>query len=197
MAMSINSPGKSTESWVEMNGGMIWKLGIFVLLLLIILLSTGYMKKLLVFVNPDLDTCKDGTCKSSCIKGEEVQQTKVQCSDTSKVCCIPNDRTASPECNGRSRGEPCGEIMLCDEYSVCISRCEYCSLYPTDNDSCTITGAVGKSVTSFDSTFSCGCSDMDCITFDNSKMGTCVKGFCPSNNPVAIDYMCCSTLYKK
>ena len=88
--------------------------------------------------------------------------------------------------------------MLCDEDSVCISRCEYCSLYPDDNSSCTLTeGVIGKPVTKFDSTFACGCSDMDCITMDNSKMGTCVKGFCPSENPVAKDYMCCSTLYNR
>jgi|GEM_PF-2279045 hypothetical protein len=195
MTMS-NGIGPSNESWLDSNAGMILKIGVFILLLVIILLSTGYMKKIMVFVNPDLENCKGGTCKTSCIKGSELQQQGIKCADTSKVCCMPDTHTVSPECNSRSQGEPCGEVMLCDEYSTCISRCEYCSIYPTDK-SCKIEGMVGKAVTEFDSTFSCGCTDMDCITFDNSRMGTCVKGFCPSNNPVATDYMCCSTLYKR
>lgn len=191
-----NIGSSPSESWLDQNMGFMIKLAVFVILLIIILLSTGYMKKIMVFINPDLENCKGGTCRASCIKGDELQQQGIKCSDTSKICCMPNNYVPSPECDGRTKGEPCGEVMLCDEYSVCISRCEYCSIYPED-ESCKITGIVGKSVTQFDATFSCGCTDMDCITFDNSRMGTCVKGFCPSNNPVAIDYMCCSTLYKK
>jgi hypothetical protein len=194
MTMEIK-PIQSNESWLDQNMGFIIKIIIFVILLVIILLSTGYMKKIMVFVNPDLENCKDGTCKTSCMKGDELQQQGIKCADTSKVCCKPNKYIPSPECNGRSRGEPCGKVMLCDEYSVCISRCEYCSMYPEDK-SCKITGMVGKSVKQLDATFSCGCTDMDCISLDNSKMGTCISEFCPSNNPIATDYMCCSTLYK-
>ena len=197
MTMGNIGSSASSESWLDKNMGFITKIIIFIILLLIILLSTGYFKKILVFVNPDSESCKGGTCRASCIKGDELQQQGSKCADTSKVCCMPNTRTPSPECSGRSKGDACGEVMLCDEYSVCISRCEYCSIYPEDKSCVMDQGIVGKSVTKFDSTFSCGCTDMDCITFDNSKMGTCVKGFCPSKNPVATDYMCCSTLYKK
>jgi hypothetical protein len=195
MTMGIK-PIQPSESWIDQNMGFMIKLAVFVILLVIILLSTGYMKKILIFVNPDLESCKGGTCRASCIKGDELPQQGAKCSDTSKICCMPNNRIPSTECIGRTQGEPCGEVMLCDEYLVCVSRCEYCSMYPEDK-SCVFNGIVGKSVTKFDSTFSCGCTDMDCITFDNSKMGTCVKGFCPSNNPVATDYMCCSTLYNR
>ena len=184
------------ESWFEQNSGMIIKLTVFIVLLVVILVSTGYMKKIIVFINPDLTNCQGGTCKSSCIKGVELQKQGAHCADTSKICCILNNRTPSAECANRKQGDPCGKAMACDDYNVCISLCEYCSKYPEDK-SCNITSYVGKYVSQFDSNFSCGCTQMDCETFDNSRLGTCVKGFCPSETPGAVDYMCCSTMYTK
>ena len=196
MTNGIRGSNQPSESWFDQNAGFLFKLGIFIILLIVVLFATGYMKKIFTFVNPDLENCKSGVCRTSCIKGSELPAQGVNCSDTSQICCVPNKHVPSPECQGKIKGDPCGDVMLCDEYSICLSRCEYCSVYP-DDKYCEISEISGKAATKFDSTFSCGCTDMDCNTFENSKMGTCVKGFCPSNNPLATDYMCCSTLYKK
>jgi hypothetical protein len=185
-----------SENWTERNTSFILKIAVFVILLVIVLLSTGYMKKIFIMINPDLENCHGGKCREACIKGEELQKQGVQCSDTAKICCIPNLREPSPECAGRSKGEPCGKMMICDEFRVCMTRCEYCSMNP-DDDICIITEkVVGNPVVGFNEKFTCGCTDMDCISLENSKLGTCISGYCPSENPLATDYMCCINPYK-
>jgi len=188
---------QSQESWMSKNLGTVLIAVSFIFILIAIMFSTGYMKKLVVFVNPDIENCKGGSCKGSCAAGSEIQKTDMHCADTSKVCCVPNTRQPSPECDGHKKGDVCGKLMLCDSDNVCVTRCEYCALNPTDTKCSVTTGVTGKSITALDKTFSCGCTDMDCTTFDNSKLGTCVAGFCPSNNLVASDYMCCSSPYNK
>jgi hypothetical protein len=158
--------------------------------------ATGYIDKLIVKINPNSKLCPDGTCKSSCAAIQELRSTSGKCVDPEKVCCIPNTRKESPECSGRSQGELCGTMMICDENKFCVTRCEYCSRFPSDK-SCNITsGLMGKYVAQLDSEFSCGCTERDCVSLDDSKLGTCVKGFCPNVGDIAsIDHMCCKTPY--
>ena len=184
------------ESWMSKNLGTVLTLISFILVLIVVLLSTGYMKKFAVFLNPDIENCKGGMCKGSCIAGAEILKSDVKCKDTTNICCMPNTRQPSPECAGHNKGDICGNVMLCDADLVCVTRCEYCALNPDDN-ACKLQVVIGKPVDKMDNTFTCGCTDMDCNTFDNSKLGTCVKGFCPSQDIAATDYMCCSSPYKK
>ncbi len=167
----------------------------FFLLLILILVVTGYYKKAISFINPDIENCKGGSCQNTCMAGTEIEARNVKCSNPSKVCCLLNNRTASPECAGKSKGDVCGTLMLCDDYNVCVTRCEYCAINPNDTK-CGVSDLSGKIVDALDSSFSCGCSESQCIEFDSSKLGTCVKGFCPSEDTVGTGRMCCSSPYK-
>jgi hypothetical protein len=192
----MNLPDKDPKS---QRLALLLKIMVFVLLLIGVLLLTGYLKKIMLFVNPDIENCKGGSCRDSCIKDQEIMNNNAACSDTSKVCCVINDRTPSAECVGYTKGYVCGRLMICDADLVCVSRCDYCAQNP-DDKACVIDAEVvtiGASVTKFDDKFTCGCTEMDCNSFDNSKLGTCVKGFCPSDVPVATNYMCCVNPYKK
>jgi hypothetical protein len=180
-----------SEGWFERNEIFVLKMIVLLILVAIVLVATGYADKILAFINPDLESCKHGRCKGSCITESEVQKFGVQCVDSSKVCCIPKEKISSPECMDLNMGDPCGSRMLCDETLKCVSKCEYCSRFPTD-ESCRISeGTVGKPVSVLSPGFKCGCTENECLESLASGLGTCVKGFCPSTNPVAADYMCC------
>jgi len=190
-------PEEYPESWMDRNLGLVLRLGVFIIVIIILLISTGYIKQIMVYINPDLKNCASGTCKESCIKDVEIQKQGVKCIDSDKVCCIPKEYVTSPECINKTLGYGCGKAMLCDENNICISRCEYCSKHPTDAE-CTISKTVGKNVNIFDGTFGCKCTEMECISFDSSKLGTCIQdnNFCPSDSLNAVDGNCCSSPYR-
>jgi len=186
------------QSFFERNQKVIWIAISFTIALVIMLFATGYIDKIILKINPNSKLCPDGTCRDACTKVLEVRNTAGKCVDPLQVCCIKNDRPPSTECNGRNAGDSCGNMMLCDDNKVCVTRCEYCANNP-DSKSCTINaGQSGNIVSKLDSEFTCGCTEMDCVSFDNSRLGTCVKGFCPNiGNIAATDHMCCKSPYKK
>lgn len=182
-----------SENWLDRNLALVLRLMVLIIIIVIVMISTGYLKKI-ISTNPDITNCHEGTCKYSCNKETELQKYDTKCIDREKVCCITNNHIPSPECENKTQGDFCGNAMRCDEFQACISKCDYCSKYVNDS-TCTTQKFVGRQVDNFDEKFKCGCTEMDCIGFYGSKLGTCVaeEKFCPSNNPGSIDAYCCKT----
>jgi hypothetical protein len=177
--------------WLEQNEMVVLKLVAFLVVLTIFLVATGYSDTVLGLVNPDLNNCKQGKCKSSCSTDGEVQKFDVICSDSTMVCCLSKDKVSSDECDGLTKGESCGDTMLCDDTLKCVSKCEYCSRFPLEESCILHEGTYGRQIELLNQRFGCGCTESECSDIQGSGFGTCVKGFCPRTDPTAADYMCC------
>lgn len=178
--------------WFENNEIFVLRLIALVIVVVIILVATGYADNLIASINPDLVSCKHGKCQDSCNIIDEIQKFDTQCVDSSKVCCIPKSKISSPECSKSNQGDSCGNHMVCDDTLKCVSKCEYCARFP-ESTSCIVSeGIIGRAVDVLSPEFQCGCSERECGELMASGLGTCVKGFCPPKDSVANNYMCCN-----
>jgi len=167
------------------------RLTIFILLIIAGVMSMKYIQQMVLKINPDVENCKGGLCKYSCSNDTELEKLEAKCSDVSKKCCVAKGSSLSPECSGKTNGETCGNNMLCTQNLECVSKCIYCANNPEESI-CQIGKQTGRNIDKFDSRFKCACSEIDCVNYENNKLGTCIQNFC-KNDGTGIDSICCDT----
>lgn len=129
--------------------------------------------------------CAPRLTSESCAEGY-IENNVGTCPTISEKCCVVKTvQTPSKECEGKQQGASCGDSKLnsvCNQHGVCITKCEYCSTFPSDTVVCFNQKNTQDKIVNFNSNFGCKCSKTICE--DKEKDGKCIKGFCAQSDPM-------------
>jgi hypothetical protein len=172
-------------SWPAIFGMFIFLVVLFIILFNVV---TKNNTALNVTNNLGYDCQKSGgyctVPSEGCANNYTVFAGLTNCDINTPTCCKPIiSTTPSTECTGKKQGQSCGNSNLnsvCDQFGACVTKCEYCSRFPSDPLVCYNKKNSKGVIVNFDRDFKCACTRTICE--EKEKDGKCIKSYCEQSN---------------